>query len=294
MRQGLIAIFFVLLLAGHAEARVTGLAYDAVTVPGKTVSLEAKFEKGWGRFIRPDIKREFVSFTIDGASIGQDKTNDQGKASVHWTPKKAGLFRFKAKLVKRKFTVTGTIRVLKPRNKVIVVDIDGTISNMSVLMLPFRGDRAKAFPDSSNILRSLAKTHSIVYLTARDDSFSTLTEAFLTRHKFPEGTIIYNEYGGKTKAALGNQLNPKNHGKFKFGVLKRLKRQGLNLVAGIGNAKTDAEAYRKAKLTSYIRAEESYSGSYSFLSYKILRRKLVADGLLPRQATDISKARGSR
>ncbi|MDF1660720.1 MAG: hypothetical protein P1V97_03055 [Planctomycetota bacterium] len=279
MRQGFIAIFFVLLLAGHAEAKVSGLAYDAVTVPGKTVTLGAKFEKNWGPWVRPDIKKEMVSFTIDGASIGQDKTDGQGKAHVQWTPKKAGVFQFNALLVKRKFTVTGTIRVLEVKNKVLVFDIDGTISDMSEWLILFRGHKARAFPHAPKLLQALAKDYSIVYLTARDDSFSSLTEAFLKRHKFPKGTIIYNEYGGGTDDELGNQLNPKNHAKFKLAVLKKLKKQGLNLVAGIGNAKTDAEAYTKAKISSYIRSEESYSGSYSFLSYRKLQEKLESDGI---------------
>ena len=79
-------------------------------------------------------------------------------------------------------------------------------------------------------------------------------------------------------------MNPKNHGKFKLAVLKKLKRQGLNLVAGIGNAKTDGEAYTKAKIPSYIRTEETYSGSHSFLSYEKLQRKLESDGILKKLA----------
>lgn len=298
MRQGLIALTLVFLIASSAEAKVTGLAYDAVTVPGKTISLSAKFERDWPGPLRPDLQNEIVAFSMGGKILGASRTDKEGKASLSWTAKKEGRLSFKATLVKRQFSVTGVVRVLKPKNKVLVFDIDGTISDMSELMVPFRGHKAKAFPHSVDLLNQLAKDYSIVYLTARDDAFWKVTQGFLRRRQFPEGTVIYNEYGGETRAALGNQLNPKNHGRFKLAVLRQLRRQGLNLVAGIGNAATDAEAYQTAKLRSYIRSEKSYKASFSFLCYKSLRQRLLKDGLitnrsgrLPRRVPKSQKSR---
>jgi phosphatidate phosphatase APP1 len=141
----------------------------------------------------------------------------------------------------------------------------------------------ETFPDAPTVLKALAATHQIVYLTARDDHFAQITRRFLARHAFPAGPVLYNTWG-LIKAEERAQLAPSNHAAFKLAVIKRLKSRGLNVVVGIGNAETDAEAYEAAGLASYIHTEVEGEGkSFRFTTYKALRKKLVADGVLVKE-----------
>jgi hypothetical protein len=262
--------------AGPVEA--TGL--DAITTPGQRVTIRAKFErKGIGP-IQPDITNRRVTFTVLQESHG-DLTDSDGIAQATVTPITTGVFAFQAKLNKsRALPATGRLFVVSRDTPVAVVDIDGTISAGSAAALPFRQKPAETFEGAPRLLTDLARTHQIVYLTARDDHYASATRRFLAHHRFPAGPVLYNTWGLVRKKAR-SQLVPGNHGAFKLRRINRLKSSGLRIAMGIGNAETDALAYEKAQLNSYILTEAKSEGpSFRFTHYAQLRRRLTLDGLI--------------
>lgn len=278
MRLALILVLSIFPLTAHAG--IYGAAYDGLTSPGNAVTLRAKFERTYTSFFRPDIRGKTVSFKVNGLSVGSSKTDSQGIASISYTPASDGALDWSATLVSKSFTVRGRLTVLPRASKCVVFDIDGTISDLPDWQVPFKGATAKAFPNSPELVRELAREYHVIYLTARDDFLRPETEAFMALHNLPMGTVIYNEFGRVDDPANGLQLVPGNHGKFKASVLRKLQSIGLDIVAGIGNADTDAEAYEAVRILSYVRNTKTFAQSFSFQDYLVLRQRLLSDGVL--------------
>ena len=265
--------------AAAPNVEATGL--DAIGLVGQPTRISAKFErKGLGP-IQPDIARAKVRFSLLDRRF-TDLTDPDGVAEATISPVTSGVFPFLAKLIDSPSATParGTLYVVDRARPLAVVDVDGTISDLPSWRVVFRADRAKTYPGAPELLRDLAKTHQIVYLTARDDHFAAVTRAFLARHSFPPGPVLFNRWG-LLAASERDQLMPSNHGAFKLKQLETLKARGLNVTLGIGNAETDATAYEAAGIKSCIRTSEPGEGAtFRFTSYAQLRKKLVADGVL--------------
>ncbi len=262
--------------AGPVEA--TGL--DAITTPGQRVFVRAKFERKGLGLIQPDLTNRRVTFTLLQTSLS-DLTDSDGIAQASVTPITTGVFPFQAKL-KDSLTLpaTGRLFVVARETPLAIVDIDGTISSGSAAALPFKQKPADTFDGAPQLLTDLSRSHQIVYLTARDDHYADATRRFLAHHGFPAGPVLYNTWGLVRKKARA-QLAPGNHGAFKLRRINRLKSSGLWVSLGIGNAETDALAYEKALLKSYILTEARGEGpSFRFTSYRQLRKRLTLDGVL--------------
>lgn len=256
--------------------------HDAITVPGATVPLRVKVEDAFGPF-RPDAAREKVTFLAFGRELGTARTDREGFAALTvQAPREPGVYGVTTRLDGRDGRPSGHAKlfVVPADRPVVVCDVDGTLSAMGTVRALVAGDRAPCYPGSPELLRELAKTHQVVYLTARDDALDKKTRAFLALHAFPTGPVIFDEWGLTTPEARA-QLLPSNHGKFKRAVIDGLLARGLRVTLGIGNAETDAEAYEGAKIQSCIRTERRGDGpSFRFRDYAQLRARLVADGVL--------------
>lgn len=283
------SLAFALLLVPSVAAAKTVVAtgHDSVTTPGRAVDLEAKFEGGGWRFWRPDLKDRAVTLRIAGRTLAA-RTDRDGVARAQVSAPAPGVYPIESSLDEAPGTIAhGRLFVLDPLKPTAVVDIDGTLSDMNELLVPFFGHKAKAFPGSPELLRDLARTHQIVYLTARDDAFDKKSREFLAHHNFPDGPVLYNDLGLTSKAELA-QLRSKNHGAFKLQVIRGLQARGVNVVLGIGNAETDAYAYEQAGIPSYIQTKKTGSGpSFRFQGYDVLRQRLVADRVLSAGITSV-------
>jgi hypothetical protein len=272
--------------AASAEAKLRITALDAVTTVGQPVELRAKFEGGVSVH-RPDKRDTSVTFTQVETGLQMNaRTNWDGVASTQIKAQVPGVYRFRVTMDGRRgVSAESRVWVLDPARPVVVIDIDGTLSTMGELKVPFAGGRAASFPGAPDVVRDLAKTHQVVYLTARDDGLDRVTRRFLDRHDYPDGPVIYNDWGVWRRSERA-QLSSKNHGTFKLGVLQALRSRGVNLVLGIGNSETDAFAYEQAELPSMIITEEIGHGpSFRFRDYRTeLRPKLEELGFLPASA----------
>jgi LNS2-like protein (lipin/Ned1/Smp2) len=272
----LLLAFLSPVAAGELELQ----ARDAITVVGRRVELSAKLTKRLGP-LRPDQKGRTLEFQL-GEAKASGRTDSDGVGRASLAPLTTGIVPFTVKVSDAPATqIKGRLWVLEPERPVVICDIDGTLSDMGGLRVPVSGWRAKAFPGAPELLRDLAKTHAIVYLTARDQSFRAASQGFLRKHDFPLGPLLLNSWG-LDKGSQREQLLPSRHGRFKLKVLQRLQARGLKLALGIGDKPGDAEAYEGAGVRSFIRSKTALGErSIVFPDYATLRRRLAAEGLLP-------------
>lgn len=262
-------------LAGELELE----ARDAITVVGRRVELSAKLTKRVGP-LRPDQEGRTLEFQL-GQAKASGRTDSDGVGRASLAPVTTGIVPFTVRVSDDPRTqIKGRLWVLAPERPVVICDIDGTLSDMSGLRVPVSGWRAKAFPGAPELLRALAKTHAVVYLTARDQSFRAASLGFLRKHDFPLGPLLLNSWG-LDRGSQREQFLPSRHGRFKLQVLERLQARGLKLVMGIGDKPGDAEAYEGAGIRSLIRSETAVGErSIVFPDYATLRKRLAAEGLV--------------
>lgn len=281
LRPALLALLALWGASGWAFAGDLLLtARDGLSVPNQRVELSAKLEARLGP-LRPDQKRERIEFQL-GEELVSALTDSDGVARASVTPLSSGVLSFQVRLQRDpRVQGSGKLWAIPADRPVIVSDIDGTLSDMAGWKVPLLGDRADAFPDAAELLRDLARTHAIVYLSARDESFRASSRAFLSRHAFPPGPILLNSWG-IDRPDQREQLLPGRHGEFKARVLASLQERGLSLAFGLGDKETDAEAYEAVGLRSLIRGSDASIGKRSivFPDYPTLRRRLTEEGVL--------------
>ena len=261
----------LLVCASTAHAKITPTALDAITRPGQPVTLRAKFESaGW---LRLDMRDELVEFTVSG-QVHQARTDRQGVARIQVTANvQPGVYAFSARVPRkpRARWAQGRIFVLDPARPLAIVDVDGTISKLPSWLIPIWGKRAKAYDHAPEVLRALARSHQVVYLTARDDLLDRRTRAFLNRRGFPDGPLIFD-----LRQRLGG-----DHAAHKLRELTLLQAKGFTIALGLGDKDTDAQAYVGAGVLSYIHTDEPLPApSVVYPDYPRLEARLIADGIL--------------
>lgn len=265
MQKAALLLAATLLVAGTARAEdVIAVGLDAVTTPGHPVLLRAKFTKSG--LLKKPLKDEVTTFDALGKSTWT-RTSSEGFAQTSVDPQQAGTSEFRASFARDgAIAATGRVFVLDSKKPVAVVDLDGTLSDMAEWRVPFQGERAAAFPGAADVLTDLARTHEIVYLTARDDKTDRITRGFLAKNHFPDGPIVYDTEKGKKK----------------LDEIQALKTRGVNVALGVGEDAQDQAAYEKAGIKSYLFTKKPGAGpSVRFGDYSALRRQLEKDGLLP-------------
>lgn len=278
----LLTVFSAASLTGCGGAHLLARGFDAVTAPGVPVRVRAKFERAG-----VDVRRARVVFTVEGRAI-TDLTDIDGVGQATVRLPKVGVYDVRATLPEHERS-DAHARLFVTSRPVVVVDIDGTLSAAGLLSAAIKGDRAKTFPGAPELLRDIAKQYQIVYLSARDDAFNLKTRAFLSLHAFPTGPVLFNDWGLRT-AEERAQLRASRHGEFKLKAIQQLQAHGLKVVFGIGDAETDDEAYRAAKIRSFIHSQgdltEGGTGPHAvFGTYQDLRSTLARVGLYPRSET---------
>lgn len=258
--------------------RVKAHGYDAITTPNHAVDCQVKFERWFTA--GPDFNHRATQYTAPAA--GASQTDGDGTSHLTVTAARTGVYPISAFLAGHQNS-PGTSRmfVFDPARPAVIFDIDGTLSDLPSWEVVFRGASAPTFPGAVQLARDLARDYDVIYLTARDEALDGSTRAFLARHGFPDGPVLFNDLGLFT-AAERAQLSSSHHGEFKLRVIQGLQARGVNVRIGIGNAETDGYAYENAGLQSFLNTSATGTGSsFRFSDYAILRLELVARGLLP-------------
>jgi LNS2-like protein (lipin/Ned1/Smp2) len=129
------------------------------------------------------------------------------------------------------------VYVAAPGESIIVVDIDGTLteSENAIVNTVLFGDDIAHRPNAPQALR--ATHHTIVYLSARGDQYTEVTRHWLSAHGFPDGPIVLAHQGFVKPGPAQQQ--------FKLDALHALR---VPIAAGVGNRITDIIAYARAGL----------------------------------------------
>jgi len=218
-------------------------ATDVLAVPGEPVELRARLEGG--DMLRPQAGR-VVRFCRDGKLYRAAETDEDGVATVRFTPKGPGDLAFVADVSSagmpdeppRPQVLTVTSRAATA--PIVIVDLDKTLvaSGFHTVLI---GD-PKPMPASAGVLKKLARTHTVVYLTHRPDYFGLKSKQWLWENDYPKGPLLLSSISGFLKGS----------GAYKTEVLRDLTGRFRNIKTGIGDKVSDAIAYHENGMRSFL------------------------------------------
>lgn len=187
-----------------------------------------------------------VTFLADGKEIGAAATDRHGFARYccH-VPPGAKSIEGRARVDGRDVRGLGQIFTWDPKRTTVVCDIDETISatNYSTLIDDQPDDTgSKPLPGAPEAVRRLSERFNILYVSARPRFLLEKTRRWLACHQFPPAPVI-------TTPSLAEAIRVQ---KFKGRTIADLQMLSDNLLIGIGNARTDSEAYAANGLLTLI------------------------------------------
>jgi len=214
------------------------------------------------------LKGRVVRFRVDGGDIGEARSAWDGCATVTFTPALEREYRVVATCLdvdgRQAAAVEATIFSRSTQREAIIVDIDRTLSESSVLDSTFkRNKRISPLNDAADVTRDLVQKYDLIIVTGRKRYLRRKTRRWLADNGFPPAPIYCSSF----------LRGPLRHERFKTKLIGELKHAWENITIGIGDRDSDARAY----LANGLRAI-------------ILREK----GCCPRGATMVSHWKGIR
>jgi hypothetical protein len=223
------------------------IVQDALTTPGEPVELTARLEEG-------DLLQGQAGWVIrfhrGGRLFKASATEGDGSATVLFTPDEPGEVRFTASVSPmglgdappdpRSFTVY----TRAPQTPMVLCDLDKTVVATgfeTVLM-----GNPQAMENSASVLRRIARNHQVVYLTHRPDYFSRKSRQWLWENNFPRGPVLLASVSGFLSGS----------GTYKTNAIRRMQEQFTNIQAGVGDKISDAMAYHRTGLRSFLIVQE--------------------------------------
>ncbi len=218
---------------------------DAAVRPGAETRLSAYVERESLPWLRQDLKGTPVRFRVDGRDLGDDRTDDDGRASVERKlPPGAEWYEARATVNGRQLYAFGRLFTWDDRRVILAVDIDHTIERTEYrsLLVDKGEDESDPLKRSADTLRALAGDFHILYLTGRPRFLLEKTRQWLKDKEFPDGPVL-------TAKGVRDMFRP---GLFKAAELRRLRDAWPNLLIGIGDKASDADAYGSNDMLSLI------------------------------------------
>ncbi len=224
-------------------------AFDVLCEPNEPVELAARLQEAK---MLDDMEGVTVGFYRDAELLGEAVTDDEGYARVPWMPPGVGDYELSVKVktegVKEEYAekMVGLEAVpllvsVRPREtRFVVVDLDHTVVESSFLYV-LMGD-AEPMEGSVEMMKKIAEQYNVIYLTQRPDLLTHLSKSWLRKHGYPRGVLLVNTL----KKSLGSS------GEYKSGRLMDVRVKYPNIVVGIGDKLSDAEAYVANGMTAYL------------------------------------------
>jgi hypothetical protein len=104
----------------------------------------------------------------------------------------------------------------------------------------------QAMENSASVLHRIARNHQVVYLTHRPDYFSRKSRQWLWENNFPRGPVLLASVSGFLSGS----------GTYKTNAIRRMQEQFTNIQAGVGDKISDAMAYHRTGLRSFLIVQE--------------------------------------
>ena len=244
-RMPLLIIPLLVCWAGCASPYLVTVE-DVVCPAGDKVRLIGKLEYRGVAVFNKGIDDRDLQFFVDGRSVGDDETNDEGYARLKRRFGSAGAHRLEVRYTDdrgKAHSAEASVFVWGQDRPVMAVDIDQTVSQTKKRYLLGDGlDRSKPLPGAARVLGELAGRFQVVYLTARPREMAVKTRRWLADHGFPPGPVLTWDIDEYKFSAT----------EYKKERLDDLKDRFDHVTIGIGNAESDHKAYRRRKLLTIL------------------------------------------
>ena len=228
-------------------------ALDPIVASGDIADVAAKFTYGP---TSKDLEDEQVIVFEAGSTVagdcpkwrrtGYSVTDEDGALTIGLEDMhKPGRYPFEIVVAGDGTSAHGAAWVLEAGARVVVFDIDGTLTegDEAIVEQVLSGVSPQPRSGSAAVARKLAKGGAqIVYITGRPLVLANLTRAWLSDHGFPPGPV--------RTTTTSQQAMPSEQGvqQFKLRVLQDLLRLGVVIERAYGNAVTDICAYAQAPI----------------------------------------------
>jgi len=222
-------------------------AFDTLTEPNQPVELTARLRKV--KYLR-EISDVILEFSLDGQPVGTVTTDDEGSATLRWTPPAAGDYEFSVKILRipegmdlRLLDTPAVPLLAGVRDKqtpFVVIDLDHTVVDSSFFRVLIGGGKPMA--GSAAVTSQIASKYTIIYLTHRPDLLTRTSKSWLRKNGYPLGPLLVSR--------LSQTIEPS--GQFKTARIAELKKNFPNIKIGIGDKLSDAQAYVDNGMTAYL------------------------------------------
>jgi phosphatidate phosphatase PAH1 len=220
-------------------------AGDAIVATGANAPVAGKFAYGK---VSKDLEDETVTLWLGETSIASALTDGDGRARFEVPARllRPGANRFRIVVAGDLSHADGAIWVLAPGAKVVVLDIDGTLTtgDSEIVEYALLGDEVAARDGAVELTRYWRDAGAQpIYLTGRPYPLVPSTRAWLARHGFADGPLAGPD---RLRDALPTDSGV---GEYKQAWLADLRaRTGVAIAAAYGNAATDVCAFARAGL----------------------------------------------
>jgi len=219
---------------------------DALCRSGDKTRLAGKLEFKGVAVFNKGLDDRRLNFYLDDEWIGHDDTNGEGYASIKYPFTEPGTRRLRVSYPLNKSETIETsadVYIWDRGRPILIVDIDGTLcqtNNWSLMM--GQEDPSPPLPGAAETLRELSEQFGVVYLTARPRDLIPKTRRWLHRHEFPPGPLLTWDV----------DKYPWDQANFKKKRIDKIQNDFNGARVGIGNTKTDRQAYHKRKMFSIL------------------------------------------
>lgn len=222
---------------------------DPIANPGEPAVVTGKFAYGP---TSKDLEGEDVSMFIRMAPcsawrrVATHTTDGAGRVSFTVpaaTIPSVGSYAYQLVVHGDHSRAHGSIYVLERGTRVVVFDVDGTLTtgDSQLAQQLLMGHDADMRVEADQVVKAWVRAGYLpIYITGRPYFLRSGTASWLRRHTFPRGPLI-------TTDGLNDARPSRNHvGTFKRERLIGLQERGVEIVAAYGNAHTDVCAYAEA------------------------------------------------
>jgi hypothetical protein len=221
---------------------------DAIVASDRAPTLAARF--GYG-LVADDLEDEDVRVWFDDCrgfrELGDFATDDEGRISVPLSERFGpGVYEARFQVLGDRSTTSAYVWVLPRETRVIVTDIDGTLtaSDSELFLQILDGSHVPvAYPGAVELTNAHADLGwVVVYLTGRPYWLTERTRVWTDDLRFAPGPL---HVAPSNEEALPGESGV---GAFKLGWLSELLERGYRVDFAYGNASTDLYAYLGAGL----------------------------------------------
>ncbi len=242
---------------------------DILARPGDAVILRAKLERAG--FRGRDIEGAEIEFRLDGTTLGRATTDDDGKAILPIKAPSVGDYVVKAVYAGNEDALRGEYNALlavrEASAPVMVLDIDWTISMTDNIDAAIGDGDSPPLEGGPEGVGRLDSRYDIVYVTARPRQLRKSTLAWLNRYGLPRRPAYFLDL---------KKFPTYNEAKYKKSIIKPLKDLFPKMSIGIGDKRTDSEAYLAAGLKAIIITDEELQGAISVPNWAAVEEAVSA------------------